>query len=178
MRREVKAADYAQQIIKAIPKGVLVTAKVEDKVNPMTIGWGTYGTEWGREMFVVYVRVGRYTRELLDQNPEFTINIPLGEVDKEIVKVCGTESGRNVDKVARLGLTLEESKEVTVPGIKELPLTLECKVVFRQKQEIELIDKKFVEKYYPQNIGSEASGANADAHIAYYGEVVNAYIIE
>ena len=178
MRREVKAADYAQQIIKAIPKGVLVTAKVEDKVNPMTIGWGTYGTEWGREMFVVYVRVGRYTRELLDQNPEFTINIPLGEVDKEIVKVCGTESGRNVDKVARLGLTLEESKEVTVPGIKELPLTLECKVVFRQKQEIELIDKKFVEKYYPQNIGSEASGANADAHIAYYGEVVNAYIVE
>ena len=129
-------------------------------------------------MFVVYVRVGRYTRELLDQNPEFTINIPLGEVDKEIVKVCGTESGRDVDKVAKLGLTLEESKEVTVPGIKELPLTLECKVVFRQKQEIELIDKKFVEKYYPQNIGSEASGANADAHIAYYGEVVNAYIIE
>lgn len=178
MRREVKAADYAQQIIKAIPKGVLVTAKVEDKVNPMTIGWGTYGTEWGREMFVVYVRVGRYTRELLDQNPEFTINIPLGEVDKEIIKVCGTESGRNVDKVAKLGLTLEESKEVTVPGIKELPLTLECKVVFRQKQEIELIDKKFVEKYYPQNIGSEASGANADAHIAYYGEVVNAYIVE
>ena len=178
MRREIKAADYAQQIIKAIPKGVLVPAKVEDKVNPMTIGWGTYGTEWGREMFVVYVRVGRYTRELLDQNPEFTINIPLGEVDKEIVKVCGTESGRDVDKVAKLGLTLEESKEVTVPGIKELPLTLECKVVFRQKQEIELIDKKFVEKYYPQNIGSEASGANADAHIAYYGEVVNAYIIE
>ena len=153
MRREVKAADYAQQIIKSIPKGVLVTAKVGDKVNPMTIGWGTYGTEWGREMFVVYVRVGRYTRELLDQNPEF-------------------------DKVAKLGLTLEESKEVTVPGIKELPLTLECKVVFRQKQEIELIDKKFVEKYYPQNIGSEASGANADAHIAYYGEVVNAYIVE
>ena len=178
MRKEVKAADYAQQIIKSIPKGVLVTAKVGDKVNPMTIGWGTYGTEWGREMFVVYVRVGRYTRELLDQNPEFTINIPLGEVDKEIVKVCGTESGRDVDKVAKLGLTLEESKEVTVPGIKELPLTLECKVVFRQKQEIELIDKKFVEKYYPQNIGSEASGANADAHIAYYGEVVNAYIVE
>jgi len=178
MRKEVKAADYAQQIIKSIPKGVLVTAKVGDRVNPMTIGWGTYGTEWGREMFVVYVRVGRYTRELLDQNPEFTINIPLGEVDKEIIKVCGTESGRNVDKVAKLGLTLEESKEVTVPGIKELPLTLECKVVFRQKQEIDLIDKKFVEKYYPQNIGSEASGANADAHIAYYGEVVNAYIVE
>ena len=37
MRKEVKAADYAQQIIKSIPKGVLVTAKAGDKVNPMTI---------------------------------------------------------------------------------------------------------------------------------------------
>ena len=177
MKREIKAADYAEQIIKSIPKGILVTAKAGDKVNPMTIGWGTYGTEWGREMFVVYVRVGRYTRELLDANPEFTINIPLGEVDKEIIKVCGTESGRDIDKVAKLGLTLEEPDEISVPAIKELPLTLECKVVFRQKQEIELIDKKF-EKYYPQNVGSEASGANADAHIAYYGEVVKAYIVE
>ena len=52
------------------------------------------------------------------------------------------------------------------------------KVVFRQKQELELIDKRFIERYYPQNVGSEASGANADAHIAYYGEVVNAYIVE
>ena len=144
----------------------------------MTIGWGTYGAEWGKEMFVVYVRVGRFTRELLDQNPEFTINIPLGEVDKEIVMVCGRESGRDIDKVEKLGLTLEESKEVSVPGIKEFPLTLECKVVFRQEQEIELIDKRFVERYYPKNEDSEERKAGADAHIAYYGEVVNAYIVE
>lgn len=178
MRKEVKAADYAEQIIKSIPKGVLVTAKVADKVNPMTIGWGTYGTQWGKEIFVVYVRGSRYTRELLDQNPEFTINIPLGDVDKEIIMVCGRESGRDVNKVEKLGLTLEESKEISVPGIKELPLTLECKVVFRQEQEINLIDKRFVERYYPKNVESEEREAGADAHIAYYGEVVNAYILE
>ena len=179
MRRTIKAADYAEQIIKSIPKGVLVTAKVGEKVNPMTIAWGTYGTEWSREMFVVYVRVGRYTRELLDANPEFTINIPLGEVDKEIIKVCGSESGRDIDKVAKLGLTLEESEVISVPGIKELPLTLECRVVCRQKQEVELIDKKF-ERFYPNSMGdgTDEVEAELEPHVAYYGEVVNAYIIE
>lgn len=171
MKREIQAADYAEQIIKAIPKGVLVTTKAGDKLNSMTIGWGTYGTEWSSEMFAVYVRESRFTRELLDQNPEFTINIPLSEYDKEILKVCGTKSGRDIDKIKELGLTLEEPEIISVPAIKEFPLTLECRVVFRQKQEIELIDKKF-DKFYPE----EANGK--DAHFAYYGEVVKAYIVE
>lgn len=175
MKREINAKDYAEQIIKAIPKGILVTTKAGDKVNSMTIGWGTYGTEWSTEMFAVYVRDSRFTREMLDENPEFTINIPYGEYDaeqlKEILMVCGTKSGRDMDKIAKLGLTLEEPEVISVPAIKELPLTLECRVVFRQKQEVELIDKKF-DKFYPV----EENGK--DAHFAYYGEVVKAYIVE
>ena len=175
MKKYVNAKDYANEIIKAIPKGVLVTTKVGDKVNSMTIGWGTYGTEWSTEMFAVYVRLSRYTREMLDQNPEFTINVPMDTIEperlKEILKVCGFKSGRDMDKIGELGLTLEEGEEISVPGLKELPLTLECKVVYRQKQNIELIDKKF-ERFYPV----EENGV--DEHYAYYGEVVKAYIVE
>ena len=142
MKKYVNAKDYANEIIKAIPKGVLVTTKVGDKVNSMTIGWGTYGTEWSTEMFAVYVRLSRYTREMLDQNPEFTINVPMDTIEperlKEILKICGSKSGRDMDKIGELGLTLEEGEEISVPGLKELPLTLECKVVYRQKQNIEL----------------------------------------
>ena len=175
MKKYIDAKDYACEIEKAIKKGVLVTAKAGDKVNPMTIGWGTYGTEWNMDLFAVYVRVSRYTRELLDQNPEFTINIPMDAVEperlKEILRVCGSQSGRDMDKIKELGLTLEEGEEISVPGLKELPLTLECKVVFKQKQQVELIDKKF-ERFYPV----EEEGV--DEHIAYYGEVVKAYIIQ
>lgn len=175
MKKYVNAKDYANEIIKAIPKGVLVTTKVGDKVNSMTIGWGTYGTEWSTEMFAVYVRLSRYTREMLDQNPEFTINVPMDTIEperlKEILKICGSKSGRDMDKIGELGLTLEEGEEISVPGLKELPLTLECKVVYRQKQNIELIDKKF-ERFYPV----EENGV--DEHYAYYGEVVKAYIVE
>lgn len=129
-------------------------------------------------MFVVYVREGRFTREQLDKNPEFTVNIPLeGRPDAQIVKVCGSKSGRDIDKVKEAGLTLVDSEEVSVPGIKEAPLTLECKVVFRQRQELDLIAEKF-KGSYPQDVPSTFPMANKDPHIAFYGEIVGAYIAE
>lgn len=175
--KKIDPADYAETIIKAIPKGVLVTTKA-DKVNSMVIGWGTFGTEWSRPMFVIYIREGRFTREQLDKNPEFTVNIPLeGKLDSAIFKTCGSQSGRNIDKVKEAGLTLIESDAVSVPGIKEAPLTLECKVVFRQRQELELIAEKF-QASYPQDVPSTNPMANKDPHVAFYGEIVGAYIAE
>lgn len=175
--RKVDPASYAETIIRGIPKGALVTTKA-DKVNSMVIGWGTYGVEWSRPMFVIYIREGRFTREQLDKNPEFTVNFPLeGRLDPKINEVCGFLSGRDIDKVREAGLTLVESENVSVPGIKEAPLTLECKVVFRQRQEIGLIDEKF-HNYYPQDVPSTGPSSNMDPHIAYFGEIVGAYIAE
>lgn len=48
---------------------------------------------------------------------------------------------------------------------------------FRQKQELPLLADKF-QKFYPQDVSSEAVGADRDAHIAYYEEIVGAYIAE
>lgn len=173
--KKIDPVEYAETIIKAIPKGVLVTTKA-DKVNSMVIGWGTFGVEWGRPMFVIYIREGRFTREQLDKNPEFTVNIPLeGRLNANIFKVCGAGSGRNVDKVKEAGLTLVDGQAVTVPGIKEAPLTLECKVVFRQRQELDLIADQFKDAY-PQDVPSSNPMANKDAHVAFYGEIVGAYI--
>lgn len=174
--KKVNPADYAETIIKAIPKGVLLTTKAE-KVNSMVIGWGTFGVEWGKPMFVVYVREGRFTRSQLDANPEFTINIPFEKADKEILQICGWKSGHDMDKITEAKLSLVESEAVSVPGIREFPLTLECKVVFRQKQDLELIHEKF-RNCYPQDVPGTYPMANKDPHIAYYGEIVNAYIAE
>ena len=175
--KKINPADYAETIIKAIPRGVLVTTKAE-KTNSMVIGWGTFGTEWSRPIFVIYIREGRFTREQLDKNPEFTVNIPLeGKLDPAIFKTCGSQSGRNIDKVKEAGLTLVESENVSVPGIKEAPLTLECKVVFRQRQELDLIAEKF-KAFYPQDVPGTNPMANKDPHVAFYGEIVGAYIAE
>lgn len=170
MKKTVDVFDYAGHICKAMKKGILVTAKSKDQVNPMTIGWGTLGIEWNRPVFVAYIRDSRHTRKMLDESGEFTVNIPVGDVDKNILAFCGSKSGADVDKVKELGLTLEEPEKISVPGIRELPLTLECKVLFRNEQDESRLPEDIRQRYY--------SAINArDYHIAYYGEIVNAYLI-
>ena len=173
MKKIIDPFDYAGEFPKHMGRGILLTTKGEAGVNSMTIGWGTIGIEWGRPVFVAYVRESRYTKELLDKNPEFTINVPLDGSCKEILGVCGTKSGRDMDKFAQLGLETEEPEVISVPGIRQLPLTLECKVIYKQDQEPGSIAPENIEKYYtPGTVNGD------DFHTAYYGQVVAAYIIE
>lgn len=178
MKQKIEVFDYAKEIVSAIPKGVLLTTRNGDKVNTMTIGWGTLGVEWGLPIFVTFVREGRFTREQLDASREFTINVPYGEFDKQILGYCGTKTGRDTDKISDMNLTLVESELVKAPGIRELPLTLECKVLYQQLQDREAIPASIREKMYPENLDSSNPGANRDYHIAYYGQIVKAYIIQ
>jgi len=178
MKEKINAFDYAGCICKAMNPGILLTTKSGDQVNTMTIGWGTIGVEWGKPIFIGFVRESRYTRTMLKENAEFTINVPYGDFDKNILGICGRTSGRDTDKIAELGLTLEEPEVISVPGIRELPLTLECKVVYAQAQELGLLSEPFLSRYYPQDVDSAYPGSNRDYHIAFYGEIVDAYIIK
>lgn len=46
-KRNIKIEDYANDIVKALPKGILLTTKA-DKVNSMVIGWGHDWYELGQ----------------------------------------------------------------------------------------------------------------------------------
>ena len=173
MKREIQVWDYAGQILEAVGKGVLLTTMADGQVNTMTIGWGTLGIEWGKPLFTVFVRESRHTKALLEKNPQFTINVPYGEYNKNILSVCGTKSGRDMDKIKELGLTLEEGMTVSVPAIKELPLTLECKVIYKQDQDPKAIAPDVDARFYTKGTKNEG-----DYHTAYYGEVTAAYIVE
>lgn len=172
MKKIVDPFDYAGQFAKHMNKGILLTTKGQGKINTMTIGWGTVGVEWGKPIFVVYVRESRFTRQLLDENPEFTVNCPVGELDGHILGFCGTKSGRDTDKIRELGLHLEEPLHISVPGIRELPLTLECKVLYRNPQPTNSMQSAILDRYYPEKDGER------DFHYAYYAEIVSAYLIE
>ena len=178
MKQEINVLDYTTEIIKALSKGILLTTKAHNRVNTMTIAWGMFGIEWEKPIFTALVRKGRFTTELLNDNPEFTINVPVGDFNKKILGYAGSKSGRDVDKIKDLNLTLEEPEIISVPGIKELPLTLECKVIYTQEQDKSCMLFPNVDKYYPQDVPSTNCGANQDFHIAYYGEIVKAYIIK
>ena len=174
MKKHIDLWEYAGQILEQVGNAALVTTKADGEVNTMTIGWGTLGIEWKKPLFTVFVRQSRHTKTLLDKNGEFTVNVPLKGADaKNILGFCGSRSGRDVDKIKELGLTLEEPEEISVPGIKELPITLECRVVYQQDQDLSALEEEKRLHYYKP--GTHDDG---DFHTAYYGEVVAAYIIE
>lgn len=174
MKKKINVWDYAGQIAAALNPGILATTKANGKVNTMTIGWGTLGVEWNRPIFILYVRESRYTMQMLEANGEFTINAPLNGCDKKILTYCGTKSGRDTDKIKDLNLTLEEPTTISVPGIKELPLTLECKVIYKQAQDPAAIDPDIHKRSYPPFFPDGRS----DYHTAYYAQILDAYIIE
>ena len=172
MKRHIDLWQEAGHILESVGKGILLTAAAEGSVNTMTIGWGTLGIQWGKPIFIAFVRESRFTKALLDKNPEFTVNIPVGEYDPSILKICGTKSGRDMDKFRELGLTPEEPETITVPGIRQFPLTLECKVIYKQDQDPDAIHPDNIERYY------QRADQKGDYHTAYYGQITAAYVIE
>ena len=172
MKQEVNIFEYSAKICEAMRKGVLLTTKAEGRVNTMTIGWGTLGIEWGKPIFTAFVRESRFTKEMLDKNPEFTVNIPLQDLHGEARVFCGRNSGRDVDKIEKLGLHLEEPLHGSVPGIREFPLTIECKVLYRQLQDLKGMPQELLDRYYPAD-----DQGKQDHHYAYYAEIVGAYLI-
>ena len=174
MREKIDVTEYAPTILRELPQGVLLTASSDGRANPMTIGWGTLGVEWGKQLFVAYVRSSRFTYGLIEKSGEFTVSVPVrtGEKDydrlvREILAVCGSKSGRDMDKVAELGLTLVEGEEVAAPAVQELPLTLECRVLYKDEQDESRLPEDLRERHY-----------STDApHTAYYAEIVSAYLL-
>lgn len=174
MKKQIDAFDYADTICRALKRGVLLTTKFAGQVNTMTIGWGTIGIEWGKPVFIAYIRQSRHTMQMLEKSGEFTVNIPLESGSGEILGYCGRYSGRDVDKFQSMHLTAVDSDVVAAPGITQFPLTLECKIIYSQQQETARMPQEISDRYYPP-VGQEQT---PDIHTAFYGEIVNAYLIE
>lgn len=178
MKKEINLFTDTGKIMNGLKKGALLTTEVDGKVNTMTISWGTIGIEWGKPIFITFVREHRLTREMLDAHPEFTVSIPTESSDRKIGAFCGMNSGRDVDKIASQNLSLVPSDTICVPGIGEYPMILECRVLYRQKQDLSLLPDEIVKRDYPETVDSAAPLANKDCHTAYYGEILKAYLYE
>jgi flavin reductase (DIM6/NTAB) family NADH-FMN oxidoreductase RutF len=170
MKKKIDINEYAGKINEMLGKGILLNTN-GDKFNSMVIGWGHLGRLWNQPTFLVYVRQSRYTKLQLDKTGEFSISVPLEGIDPKISRVCGSLSGYDVDKVKEAGLTLEDGEMVNVPGILEYPITLECKVIYAQDQNMDAIPAEEKARFYPETENG------FDHHTMYVGRIVNAYMV-
>ena len=82
----------------------LVTAGDKDSFNSMTIAWGAMGTIWNKSVVTIYIRPDRYTFSFLEKNDYFTVSF-YPESCRDTLRMLGTKSGRDSDKIKESGLT-------------------------------------------------------------------------
>lgn len=166
--------ELAIQAAEIMENGCFLNTYADGNMNSMTIGWGTIGNVWGMPIFTVMVRRTRYTHELIEKNPYFTVSIPYNKHMTKEIALFGTASGRDVNKFEQSGLKTKPAKKVNVPVIADVGIQFECEVVYKQDMDPSTIDKAIVEKYYT----TEENEDKDNYHTIYYGKIVAAYLDE
>lgn len=143
---------------------MLVTAGTKEHCNTMTASWGGVGIMWGKPVATAYIRPQRYTKEFMDREDCFTLSF-LPESYRKELTYCGRVSGRDEDKLAHCGFTVE-CAECGAPYIGEAELVLVCRKLYRQTlREDCFLDASLPEQHYP----------GEDYHDMYIAEIVEAY---
>ena len=98
----------------------------DSKESIITLAWvGTVCSD--PPMVSMSVRPKRFSYKLLKESGECVINFPILSMLEE-VKLCGTKSGKVIDKRKECAFTRRKSTGVDVPAIDECPVNMECKI--------------------------------------------------
>ena len=144
---------------------MLITAGTPEKCNTMTASWGGLGVIWNAPAATCYIRPQRYTKEFVDREDFFTLAF-FGEESRKALQLCGSKSGRDIDKVKECGFTVKAA-ECGAPYFEQAQLVSLGKKAAKS-QEMEDVDA-FV-KYFldttsyeiPSDIGNVLSRYTAD----------------
>jgi flavin reductase (DIM6/NTAB) family NADH-FMN oxidoreductase RutF len=165
MFKEITAKEIKRNLINAIAnEWMLISAGDKNGHNMMTASWGFMGEMWGQDTAIAMIRPQRYTMEFVHKNDYYALSF-YGN-NKEIHKVCGSMSGRDVDKTALTGLTPVFADNTVY--FEEANLVIICKKQYVQDMdETCFIDKEPLKWY-----------ANKDYHKMIFGKIAKVLVKE
>ena len=141
-------------------KWMLITAKNGEKWNTMTASWGAMGILWGKPVVFVFIRPTRFTYEFVEKTDYFTCSF-FGDEYKTALKICGSKSGRDIDKAKETGLTPKIEDEFV--SFSQANLTLKCKKLYFADLDPKAMLDMGINENYP----------NKDYHRMYVAEIIN-----
>lgn len=144
---------------------MLITAGTKERCNTMTASWGGLGILWNRPMAIAYIRPQRYTKRFVDEREYFTLTFFPAEY-RQALALCGTKSGRDVDKVKECGFTVAEAAG-GAPYFEQAELVLVCRKQMVMPMDPAAMPDEVKEKHYA-----------GDYHTMYWGEIVEALVKE
>ena len=137
---------------------MLITAGNEEKVNTMTASWGGLGILWRKPVNFAFVRPTRYTYEFTEREEYYSLCF-FSEEYRDALKLCGTVSGRDRDKIAECHLTTRYDAEA--PYFDEAETVMICRKMAAQDIDPAGFIDPAVEDCY-----------NNDYHRVYTGEII------
>lgn len=155
---------------------LLTAGNKEDGYNTMTISWAQIGSlwglnnvdgkHWGHPVATVYVRPQRYTKEFMDRETYYTLSF-FDKKHKKHLAYLGAKSGRDEDKVAKMGLEPVFFDGTTY--ISEADLVLVCRKLYQTPiLESGFVDEAIREETYPKK----------DYHEMYIGQIEKVLVAE
>lgn len=142
----------------------LLTVKKGDKVNSMTVSWGAVGYFWKEPCATVYPRPQRYTCELLRDADSFSLSFFGPEKNcKDALTIMGRNSGRDMDKYEKAGLTV--AYEDGVPFVEEADMVFLC-----EKRYMQLLDMNAVPEAQREQV-RETFYPTGDNHCLVIGRI-------
>ena len=160
MFREIAPQELQDNPFTLIGKDwLLITAGNREKCNTMTASWGGVGELWGKYVSTIYIRPQRYTLEFVEREEYYSLCF-FGPEYRQALSLCGSKSGRDVDKDAATGLT--PCFDQAAPYYEQARLVFLCRKLYRQDmEESAFLDKGLLEKWYDN-----------DLHRMFIGEIV------
>lgn len=161
--KQVSLQDHMPEALAAFQaNNALLTAGDQTKCNTMTIGWCQLGRLWNQPVCTVYVRPERYTYQFMENQDTFSVAV-LSKEQKDTMHLCGTKSGRELDKIRACGLTLQYGAENT-PFFEEADWALVCRKLYQQDLDpAGVLSQSVIEPFY---------GKSGGWHRVYVGEVL------
>ncbi|MDD5019829.1 MAG: flavin reductase [Candidatus Omnitrophica bacterium] len=139
---------------------MLISAGTSEYHNMMTASWGAWGVLWHKPVCFCFIRPHRYTFEFMERKPFYTLNF-FDKKFKKALQLCGSKSGRDIDKVKAAGLTACRDRTGAV-YFAEARLVIVCRKIYFQDIEPRHFLDPSIEENYPKK----------DYHRMYAGEVV------
>ena len=160
--QEISAKDFDPIFDRIGKEWMLISATDGARTNTMTASWGFCGILWNKPVAVCLIRPQRHTFGLTENEQRVTLAF-LDEQYRDALKLCGTKSGRDMDKLAASGLTSFDCEGV--PAISESKLILVVRKLYADylKEEC-FVDEKVLVNY-----------PNKDYHRVYVWEIEKAF---
>lgn len=157
--RKTDPNEWNASAFRVIGREWLLLVTEGERPNAMTASWGGFGMLWNRPVVLLWVRPERYSYGLLTQNERFSVCV-LPERYREAYRICGSLSGRETDKIARSGLTVQRVNGVAC--IRESRAVLLCRRQYTQAM---------IPQGYAEPALLEEVRAKGNPHHLFIGEV-------